>query len=99
MFSVYILECSDQSYYTGHTDDLPKRLAMHGQRAYPDCYTANRLPVKLVYQQAFPTREEALRAERRIKGWRREKKAALIRQDWNGLRRLSKTAKSKPIEG
>ncbi len=66
-FYVYILRCSDSSYYTGHTDNLERRLAQHHARAFPGCYTANRLPVELVYQQTFGTREEALASERRIK--------------------------------
>ncbi|KMQ50517.1 excinuclease ABC subunit C [Chitinispirillum alkaliphilum] len=55
MFSVYILLCSDGSYYTGHTDNLEKRLYEHNKGIYK-CYTETRRPVKLVFQQAFNTR-------------------------------------------
>ncbi len=72
-FYVYILECADGSYYTGHTDDLEKRLRTHN-KGEASGYTSTRLPVNLVFCQDFPTREEAFEAERRIKGWRREKK-------------------------
>ena len=74
MFNVYILKCNDQSFYTGHTDDLDTRLAQHQQAYFNSCYTAKRLPVELVYQAEFNTREEALILERQIKGWSRKKK-------------------------
>lgn len=88
-FYVYILKCADNSYYTGHTDDLEKRLAQHQQRYFKSCYTANRLPVELIYCQGFPTREEALASERQIKGWSRKKKEAMMRGDWNEVSRLA----------
>ena len=72
-FWVYILRCADGSYYTGHTDDLERRLAEHhsGQMAG---YTATRRPVALLFSESCSTRDEALAAERRIKGWSRKKK-------------------------
>ena len=79
-FWVYILHCSDGSYYTGHTDNLEKRFSEHQADEIP-CYTSTRLPVELVFEQAFPSREEALSAEHRIKGWSRKKKEAMIRGD------------------
>ena len=87
-FFVYILSCHDGSYYTGHTDDIEKRLAEH-QDKLVDGYTAARLPVKLVYLQGFASRDEAFNAERQIKGWSRKKKEALINQNWNELINLS----------
>ena len=97
-FFVYILQCADGSYYTGHTDNLEQRLAQHQLRYFPDCYTANRLPVELKHQQAFPTREEALAAERKIKGWSRKKKEAMMRGDWSQVSHLahSHSTLSKP---
>ena len=92
-FWVYILKCNDNSYYTGHTDNLEKRLAEHQQQAHRSCYTATRLPVELCFQQAFPTREEALASERQIKGWNRKKKEALMEGDWGEISRLSKLKK------
>ncbi len=88
-FFVYILQCSDGSLYTGHTDDLVKRLHEHQANHYP-CYTSNRLPVELVYYETLDSRSEALVAERTIKGWCRAKKQALIRKDFNSLQLLSK---------
>ena len=85
MFWVYLLKCADNSYYTGHTDDLEARLAQHHQKMHPSCFTATRLPVTLVFSQEFPTREDALASERQIKGWSRKKKEALIKGDWKAL--------------
>ena len=65
-FWVYILRCADSSYYTGHTDNLEKRLAEHTGGAMPTCYTYKRRPVELVFSQEFATREEALTSERQI---------------------------------
>jgi putative endonuclease len=85
MFYIYILQCRDGSYYTGHTDNLETRLYQHQNKTMPGCYTSTRLPVKLMYSETFPTREEALIAEKRIQGWSRRKKEALFRQDWEAL--------------
>ena len=85
VFWVYILQCSDQSYYTGHTDNLDIRILQHQNKMFPGCYTSSRLPVYLVYSQDFPTREEALGAERQLKGWSRRKKEALIHGDWAAI--------------
>jgi len=90
MFRVYMLQCADDSYYVGHTDSLEKRLAQHQQGTFPTSYTFNRRPVKLVYVQDCGTREEALALERKIKGWSRAKKTALLMNDWNEIARLSR---------
>ena len=87
-FRVYILLCADNSYYTGHSENLDKRIAEH-QAGEIAGYTSGRLPVKLMFSQEFSTREEALAVERQIKGWRRSKKEALIQGDWNEVSRLS----------
>ena len=97
-FWVYILRCADNSYYTGHTDNLEKRLAEHMTGAIPTCYTYKRRPVELVFSQEFATREEALTSERQIKGWSRKKKEAMMRGDWAEVSRLaqSKTVQAEP---
>ena len=87
-FFVYILRCNDNSYYTGHTDNLEKRIAEHNDKLI-DGYTATRLPLEVIFIQSFATRDEAFNAERRIKGWSRKKKEAIIKGDWNELIRLS----------
>lgn len=84
-FCFYILLCSDDSYYIGHTDNIEKRFAEH-QSGHIAGYTSTRLPVQLVYTEFFKTREEALSAERKVKGWTRNKKQILIIQGWAGFK-------------
>ncbi len=85
---VYILLCADGSYYTGVTTDLERRLQEHQEGADPHAYTYTRRPVKLVWAEEVSTYEDALRLERQIKGWRRAKKEALIRGDFEALHQL-----------
>ena len=77
-FFVYILECSDQSYYVGFTDNLERRFSEHNSKKFSCSYTSSRLPLKLAWYQSYPSREEALASERKIKGWSRSKKELLI---------------------
>ncbi len=88
-FWVYMVECSDGSYYIGHSDDLEKRIEEHNMRI-TEGYTSTRLPVKLVWSDSFVSRQEALERERQIKGWSRAKKKALIREDWEEISKLAK---------
>ena len=88
-FYVYILKCSDGSFYTGHTDNLEQRITEHDNKKY-DGYTSTRLPVTLVYSETFCTRYEALVSERKIKTWGRIKKEALILNGWQGIINLGK---------
>src|SRR2546428_11138232 len=85
-----MLRCSDGSYYVGHTDALERRVAQH-QAGEIDGYTHERRPVELVWTQETATREEALAAERQIKGWGRAKKEALMAGDWERVRQLAKS--------
>ena len=89
LFFVYMLECSDGSYYVGHTDDLARRIAEHESGQIPG-YTSTRLPVRLVWSQDFAARIEALESEVRIKKWSRAKKRALAEGDYRRLRTLSR---------
>jgi putative endonuclease len=88
MYFVYILQCSDESYYVGSAKDVAERLAIHNAGQGPD-FTAKRLPVKLVHQESFETLEAAVKREKQLKGWTRAKKAALINGDWKRLRALA----------
>ena len=88
-FWTYMLHCNAGHLYVGHTDDLDRRVAEHERGTIP-CFTRAHLPVKLVWSDAFPTRDEAKAAEKRIKGWSRAKKLALVRGDWDEISRLSK---------
>ena len=94
-FWVYILHCADGSYYTGHTDNLDARIAQHDAGEIRTCYTFSRRPVRLVFSQDFPTREEALASERQIKGWSRGKKEAMMRGDWRSVSSLAKSRSSR----
>ena len=83
-FYAYVLRCSDDSYYTGHTDDLEHRVAQHDEGAIPG-HTQRRRPVTLMWSQDFPTRAEAIAAEQQVKNWSRAKKEALFVGDWAAL--------------
>ena len=87
-YYVYLLPCSDSSYYVGHINDLEQRLAAH-ERGAIEGYTLSRRPVELVFSDRFSTRLEPFHGERQIKGWSRAKKEALIKGDWDGLVELS----------
>jgi predicted GIY-YIG superfamily endonuclease len=76
-----LLKCADNSYYTGHTDNIEVRLAQHADQSYI-CYTSTRLPVYLVFLEECSTRDEAFVLERKIKNWSKKKKEALIEKNW-----------------
>ncbi len=88
-FHVYILKCSDGSYYTGHTDQIEARISQHTFGLIPG-YTKKRRPVEVVFNEMFGTRDEAFAAERQIKKWVRAKKEALIAGKFDLLPELSK---------
>ncbi len=90
---VYIVECSDGSYYTGITNNVELRVEQHNDATISVGYTSKRQPVKLVFAQQFASPAEAIAMEKRIKKWRREKKLALIEGRYEDLRKLSKTAR------
>jgi tRNA/rRNA methyltransferase len=83
-FWTYILRCSNGAYYTGHTDDLDKRIAEHQSGAIRG-YTSDKRPLEFMWSEECPTRAEALQAELQIKKWPRVKKEALIAGDWETL--------------
>ena len=87
---VYMLKCSDDSFYIGcATHDLERRIAEHQTGAFPG-YTYARRPVALVWSEYFDRTTDAIAAERKLKGWSRAKKEALIRGDWADIRQLSR---------
>jgi len=96
-FYAYLLRCNDGSYYAGHTDDLERRMAQHQTGALGG-YTAKRLPVTLVWSDRFQTRDDAFAAERKLKGWGRAKKAALVAGDWALISQLAR-GRAKPRAG
>ena len=89
---VYILRCADGSYYTGLTkqEEPEAREWEHKGGIHKDAYTSTRRPVKLVFAENFDLVVDAIAAERRIKGWSRAKKEALMAGDWQRLMELSK---------
>lgn len=91
---VYILKCSDGTYYTGVTNNITRRLQEHNSGCHCG-YTSARLPVELIYYEEFDKPLIAINREKQIKGWSREKKEALIKRDLNKLKELSKNRKSK----
>jgi putative endonuclease len=95
-YVVYILECSDGSYYTGSTADINKRFWEHEQGVMPSSYTYSRRPVKLVWTSEETQRySEALKWERQIKGWSRVKKQALIRGDFDAIHEIVKAERKR----
>ena len=91
---VYILECSDGSYYTGCTRNLQRRIAQH-QRGVTESYTAQRLPVKLLWTKEFGSVRQAFAVERQLKGWSRRKKQALMHNDFALIHELAQSVEMK----
>jgi predicted GIY-YIG superfamily endonuclease len=91
---VYILQCADNTFYVGHTDNLASRLRWH-RAGFAARHTALRLPVELVYKEEHPSTQSAVRRERQLKRWSGQKKAALIRGDLAEVKRLSRRRRPK----
>jgi len=88
---VYILACAGGRYYVGshRGEDITSRVAEHDDGKFPDAWTYSRRSVELVRSQEFQLALQAIAVERQLKGWRREKKEAVIRGDWRALKELS----------
>ena len=87
---VYIVKCNDGSYYAGVTNALETRVAQHNSGSDPDSYTFSRQPVELVFAYGFQDNRLAIIFEKKIKGWTRAKKEALLKWDWNKIHELAK---------
>jgi predicted GIY-YIG superfamily endonuclease len=94
-FWVYILRCSDGSYYTGHTDSLEQRMAQHREGLGSD-WTRSRRPVELIWCGDAPTRAEALAFECRVKNWSRAKKEAMMAGDWAKVGHFARPPRERP---
>jgi len=94
---VYILRCSDDSYYVGshRGTDIEHRVAEHNMGYYKNAYTFQRRPVTLVWSDWFSRFDDAVAFERKLKGWSRAKKEALIRGDYDALQVLSKRPRAR----
>ncbi len=90
LYYVYIIECNDHSYYIGITNDLNRRIEEHQNGNDPNSYTFGRRPLILRYAETFTNILDAIAREKQIKGWSRKKKEALIKENWEALRELSK---------
>ena len=86
---MYILECADSKYYTGSTNDLPRRIKEH-QNGNGANFTKSRLPVELVYHEEYMRIDEAFYREKQIQNWSRKKKQALIEDNLEVLPNLAK---------
>jgi putative endonuclease len=81
MYFVYILECSDQTFYTGITTNLDRRIKEHNTSKLGSKYTKVRRPVKLIYSKNFENRSEASIEEARIKKLSRVKKLNFLKNN------------------
>ncbi|MEQ4498816.1 GIY-YIG nuclease family protein, partial [Nocardioides kribbensis] len=88
----YILECADGSLYVGSTVDLERRVGEH-DAGVGAAYTRRRRPVRLVWSAQYASIEEAFRYEKQIQGWRRAKREALIRGEFELLPQLASRAR------
>jgi putative endonuclease len=86
---MYILECVDNSYYTGSSWDIDRRVWEH-QQGIGANYTKHRLPVTLVYSEEYERIEDAFYREKQVQGWSRNKKKALIEGRMEDLPKLAK---------
>jgi putative endonuclease len=87
---VYILECSDGSYYVGVSNNPERRLLEHNEGLDPDSYTFSRRPVEIVWCEFYSSPAFAISIEEKIKKWSRAKKKAIIEDRWNDLPALAK---------
>ncbi|MBC7768159.1 MAG: GIY-YIG nuclease family protein [Phycisphaerales bacterium] len=85
---VYILRCSDGSYYAGVTSNIERRLDEHFHSEIG--YVAKRKPFEYLWSEEFANIDDAIGFEKQVKGWSRAKKEALMRGDWLEIQRLAK---------
>ncbi len=91
---MYILECSDGSYYTGSTKDIDRRVQQH-QNGEGANHTKKRLPVKLLYYEHYNRIDTAFYREKQVQGWSRAKKEALMSEELEELPGLSMAYRDK----
>ena len=88
-YYVYILKCNDNTYYTGITNHIVRRLMEHNSGFIETCYTYSRRPIHLVFYQIFSDVNQAIMFEKKIKKWSKAKKEALINNNLHLLNSLS----------
>lgn len=89
-YAIYILKCSDGTYYTGMTRELDARVQEHQTGVHPNAYTFRRRPIQLVWSEVVESYQVAFQWEHQIKGWSKAKKEALIRGDIEGIHEIVK---------
>ena len=97
LYFVYIVECSDGSYYTGFTVNLDKRIMEHNSGSFDNAYTLKRRPVVLRWYEKFTDPNQAIAVEKQIKGCSRRKKKALIEENWEDLIKFSRNSRNRKI--
>ncbi|MGB3627663.1 MAG: GIY-YIG nuclease family protein [Henriciella sp.] len=92
-FFVYILRCSNGSYYVGsyRGQDVDTRVYQHNHGTDPKAYTYRYRPVELLWSCQFDDPSDMVAFEMQLKGWSRAKKEAFMRSDWTELKSLSKS--------
>ena len=98
MPSTYILRCGDGTYYVGSTSDLTVRMEQHHSGQGGD-YTRKRQPVELVWHAEFDRVDDAYALEKRVQGWSRAKREALIRGEFERLPSLSSRGRPRSSAG
>jgi len=88
-YHVYIVKCKDNSYYTGVTNDIERRIAEHNSGFDKASYTFPRRPVELLFAYELNDVNQAIAFEKQLKGWSRKKKEAVISGDWDILKVLA----------
>ncbi len=88
-YYVYIVKCKDDSYYTGVTNNIERRIAEHNSGLVKNSYTFSRRPVELMFIYQFNDINQAIAFEKQLKGWSRKKKEAVISGDWDILKVLA----------
>jgi putative endonuclease len=91
MFYFYILECERDRLYVGSCEDIESRFIAHS-KGFGAKYTQHFKPVRVAFAQSFTTRAEAMQREAQVKKWSRAKKLALIENNINQLKHLSKSS-------
>ena len=88
-YYVYIVRCSDGSYYIGVTNNVESRINQHNEGYDHRAYTYSRRPVELLYSEMFTEILQAIAREKQLKKWSKAKKEALITDNWSGLSGLA----------
>ena len=90
IYYVYILKCSDKSYYTGFTSNLKKRFFEHQEGKHIESYTQGRGPLELVFYAEFSNTDFEIDTEKQLKKWSKAKKKALINNEYEKLSNLAR---------